>query len=151
MSVEPKIIPGKMGGWRPNSGRKPGFVGHWTGKKRPDLKSEHLKKYIKTGEENFFHGKSWSATSHPRWAGGTWGFWKQKVLHRDNFTCAVCRLFDPEVMQVDHIIPKRKLKSKEKEVLFNMNNLQTLCANCHVRKTKSEFREGAKGKSKYSI
>lgn len=149
--IEKVIIKGKIGGWRPNSGRKPGFVGYWTGKKRPGAKSEHLKAYHKKGEENVFAKLKYPAEEHPRWKGGTWLYWRKKVLIRDNYTCQICKLYDPEVMQVDHITAKSILKKKGIAVTYDMNNLWTLCANCHARKTSQDRKHGAKSKSYYTI
>lgn len=60
--------------------------------------------------------------------------YKQK---RDNYTCKVCGLRDEEIMAVDHIKPK----SIYPELAREIKNLQTLCPNCHVRKTNKEKNE----------
>ncbi len=38
---------------------------------------------------------------------------------------------EPEIMTADHILPK----SMYPELKFELNNLITLCPNCHARKT----------------
>ena len=53
------------------------------------------------------------------------------VLARDDFTCQQCGLREPAIMQIDHITPRCVDKSKINE----LNNLRTLCPNCHCKKT----------------
>lgn len=71
---------------------------------------------------------------HPAWKGGSWPYYRRIIKIRDNFTCQECGLYDPEVMHVDHIIPK----SKDPSLAKDPDNLVTLCANCHMRKTNKE-------------
>lgn len=56
---------------------------------------------------------------------------KIRVKRRDNYTCQLCGLNEPEIMEVDHIKPK----SMFPEIKNDMDNLMTLCPNCHKRKT----------------
>lgn len=79
---------------------------------------------------------------HPRWKGGKWLYWRRQALIRDNYTCKHCGLYDKEIMDVDHIVPiratlkERREMEKQKDIDINgINNLQTLCPNCHKRKT----------------
>lgn len=58
-------------------------------------------------------------------------WYKQKALERDNWTCQKCGWNEPLIMEVDHIIPKVKDSSLEND----LQNLVTLCPNCHRRKT----------------
>lgn len=72
---------------------------------------------------------------HPRWKGGVCGkYWAKKCLIRDDYTCQICRLRDREIMQVDHILPKRS----HSELKFVLKNLRTICPNCHERKSRHE-------------
>jgi hypothetical protein len=144
------IKKGKMGGRRANSGRKSGFIGYWKGKKRPDAKYEHLRNYDKFGKDNIFSKIKFCADKHPRWSGGKWIYWRKQALIRDNYTCQECNLYDPDVMQVDHIDSSIKANMYSK-INHNINNLKTLCANCHARKTIKRRREKAKNKSFYSL
>ena len=54
-----------------------------------------------------------------------WEVWK-----RDDFTCKICGGKDN--LQVDHIVPQSKGGKSE------LNNLQTLCADCNKRKNNME-------------
>ena|SRR3990167_469844 len=54
-----------------------------------------------------------------------------KAKIRDNWTCQVCGLREPEIMEVDHIKPK----SRFPELKNALENQVTLCPNCHKRKT----------------
>lgn len=63
------------------------------------------------------------------WRGGKRRYLCKETLKRDNYTCKKCGLHDKEIMQVDHII-ERIIGG-----LDNLKNLQTLCPNCHWRKT----------------
>lgn len=66
------------------------------------------------------------------WKGGiSWPWLKNLALARDNYTCQLCGYSDSEILQVDHIQPKCKYPELSKEI----NNLMTLCPNCHARKT----------------
>lgn len=71
---------------------------------------------------------------HPQWGGGTWNYWKKQALIRDDYICQICGFREPEIMVVDHIKPK----SLYPDLKFEMNNLITLCPNCHMRKTQRE-------------
>lgn len=65
------------------------------------------------------------------WKGGSLKWRKQQALIRDNYSCQICGLREPEIMQIDHIKPKCVFPELELE----MNNLMTLCPNCHAKKT----------------
>lgn len=66
--------------------------------------------------------------------GGKLSFQRKKAKIRDNYTCQICDLRDPEIMEVDHI----KQISLYPELKFKIDNLMTLCPNCHRRKTNRE-------------
>lgn len=70
------------------------------------------------------------------WAGGKWPYKKRQVKTRDNYTCQICGLRDPEIMEVDHIKPKKRFP----ELALELENLVTLCPNCHRRKTNREWK-----------
>ncbi len=70
-----------------------------------------------------------------KWTGGiNMLYLRKKVLLRDNYTCQICGLLDKEIMEVDHQKPKRIFP----ELKFDLNNLLSLCPNCHSRKTKTD-------------
>ena len=70
-----------------------------------------------------------------QWKGGiSKRYLTGRVMHRDNFACRQCGLHDPEVIEVDHIQPTYFRPDLEKD----MNNMITLCANCHKRKTRND-------------
>ena len=71
------------------------------------------------------------------WKGGRWGYFRKQVLLRDNYTCAICSFREVDIMEVDHILPKRYYP----ELRFDMNNLQVLCPICHKRKTIKEAKK----------
>ena len=69
--------------------------------------------------------------------GKGWVSLRKQVLKRDKNTCNQCGLIDEEIMVVDHIKPK----SIYPELKLEITNLQTLCPNCHARKTIKEVME----------
>lgn len=69
--------------------------------------------------------------NHFRWAGGSWLSIRKQVLVLQDYTCQVCGLKDTEIMQVNHKLPK----SKYPELAKCLDNLETLCPNCHARKS----------------
>ncbi len=70
------------------------------------------------------------------WQGGRWNTVKRMAKERDDYTCRLCGLRDPEIMQADHIKPQIIFP----ELRHNLDNVQTLCPNCHARKTIQEKR-----------
>jgi 5-methylcytosine-specific restriction endonuclease McrA len=58
-------------------------------------------------------------------------WYRVRVLERDDYKCQVCGLREPEIMEVDHIKSVRDFP----ELSYEMRNLQTLCPNCHKRKS----------------
>lgn len=65
------------------------------------------------------------------WTGTDDKYWRNHVLIRDDYTCQKCGLKDIDIMQVDHIKPKMQFP----DLRYDPNNMQTLCPNCHARKT----------------
>ena len=78
---------------------------------------------------------------NPRWKGGRIDSLKRKCLLRDNFTCRNCSLREPEIMEVDHIKEKWEIP----ELYLNLDNMQTLCPNCHRRKTMRRYKDMQNG------
>lgn len=82
--------------------------------------------------------KNRSGENHINWKGGSWIYWRQKCLERDNYTCQKCGFRDLMIMEVDHLIPikmtltdRRRLEKDRQAKELGMSNLQTLCPNCH--------------------
>ena len=99
--------------------------GYWTGKKRPEMAEK----------------------KNPAWKGGAHSFIKRRCLERDDYTCQQCGYREPEIMETDHIRPK----SVFPELRYVLENLVTLCPNCHRRKTMQEHKSRTpwnKGKRK---
>jgi 5-methylcytosine-specific restriction endonuclease McrA len=71
------------------------------------------------------------------WKGGCIEYKKRQALIRDDYTCQICGMREVEIMEVDHIKPK----SLFPELISEMNNLMTLCPNCHARKTIREKKQ----------
>lgn len=104
------------------------------------LKREHPKQYC--GRECF---KTYYRTHHSKvgednyfWNGGAYRFKRNNVLQRDNWTCKKCGIRDKLIMQVDHIKPRSRGGSNAPD------NLQTLCPNCHAKKTWGSQRSAGK-------
>lgn len=95
----------------------------------------------KTGKPAWNTGRKSPETSgpnNPAWKGTDSKFYRKLVLNRDDYTCRVCGFREPEIMQVDHI----KSKALFPEVKFDPNNMETLCPNCHARKTVRQLKDG---------
>lgn len=100
---------------KPNSGSfKKGERGYWFGK-------ENLK--IRGDKNNM-------------WIGGGAVYCRNKALKRDNYICDECGFREPAIMEVHHI----KSKKNFPKLKYNLDNLQTLCPNCHKRKTIKELK-----------
>lgn len=82
---------------------------------------------------------------HPRWAGGysdyygaNWERQRRRALERDGYRCVVCRLSHEDHVErfghglhVHHVRPIREFD--EKEVANALNNLTTMCRDCHAK------------------
>jgi len=58
---------------------------------------------------------------------------REKALERDGYRCVKC---GRPANEVDHIVPIALGGS-----MFDLNNLQSLCSECHKRKTLSDLRK----------
>jgi len=73
---------------------------------------------------------------HPNWKGGKWHWAKRKTLERDDYTCQICGLKEPEIMETAHKQRKNNYSDyyqseKRAYLVHNPNDLITLCPNCH--------------------
>src|SRR3990167_386523 len=115
------------GGARPNSGRKPGFIGYWKGKKRPDMVGNKFtpKKY---GEDNIFFKHNFVGEKHANWKGDKVGY---EALH----DWVNRKLGKPEICE---FCGKDGLKgrmihwaNKSGKYLRKLSDWLRLCAKCH--------------------
>lgn len=75
--------------------------------------------------------------------------WKRRVMRRDKHACRHCGAVWPP-LHVDHIVPLSVLLERYRVVtfeqavclkeLFKISNGQTLCVDCHRRKTRKDAR-----------
>ncbi len=102
---------------------------------RPDVLAHNRewhtgKKYSEeTNKKKGLKGKD-----NPSFTGTDMEYYRNIALERDNYTCNNCKLREPEIMEVDHFFPQ----SRFPEVKFELENLVTMCPNCHKRKTVME-------------
>jgi len=84
---------------------------------------------------------AWGNTSrHARGYGAEWVKLREVVLRRDGYLCQAClKVGRPTALgvkpydhAVDHIIPKAKGGADD------LDNLQSLCADCHDAKTEAD-------------
>ena len=99
---------------------------------------------FKKGKRNPAYGTSNKGAKNHGWKGGSSWYWKRWILKRDNYTCRKCGFRDPEIMELDHIIPKVARRDLE----LSPKNMQTLCPNCHAKKT---LRDRKKYKQKFLV
>lgn len=64
--------------------------------------------------------------------GKRWAGLRLEAKRRDDWRCVQCG--SKYKLEVDHRIPIRK----RRDLAFDLDNLQTLCAGCHSRKTADE-------------
>ena len=62
--------------------------------------------------------------------------WRKEVLKRDNYTCILCGAKGNTYLNCHHIINRHKCKN-----IFDINNLVTLCRECHLHMTNIEMTE----------
>jgi len=130
-----------------------GLPGYWKGKKRPPMSKEAREKIrqamlgrkitwndklkVPKSEE---HKRNMSlakrGSKHPNWKGGVYidyskspryKRWRKKVVDRDNYTCQKCG--SKKQPQAHHL----KNKKDYPELMFNVDNGQTLCYKCHKK------------------
>ena len=135
-----KISKGNLGKKNPMARNNPQIFkkGHipWHKGKKGVYKKDVLEAMSKghRGKSTWWKGSK--GEKSPVWKGGSWGYCRRTVKIRDDYICQICGLRDPEIMEVDHIKPK----SEYPELEFVLENLVTLCPNCHRRKTNREIK-----------
>lgn len=116
-------------------------IGYWTGKKRPDMSKLMKEKgivppsqkgIIKSLEHRRKLSEAHKGEKNWRWNGGKHlGAVNKQAKIRDDYTCQICGLRDIEIMEADHI----KQRADFPELSFCLENVITLCPNCHRRRT----------------
>jgi len=110
-----------------------GFKGPTFGlKSSTETKAKHRSIAIENKHHRHFPNRTDEASAN--WKGGGMSYWRRKALKRDEYTCQRCGLRDEDIMCVDHIKPKALYP----ELYLDLENLQTLCPNCHARKSNAE-------------
>lgn len=117
-------------GYKPTEEHKNKLSNTHKGKKKPWAKDNLPKKHWALGTHHH------AAETNPSWKGGHWKYWKTQALVRDEYICQICGFSERDIMEVDHI----KQKSKYPELALSLDNLVTLCPNCHRRKTIRELK-----------
>lgn len=80
--------------------------------------------------------KDFIGKKNANWKGGKIKWLKKCAKIRDSYTCKECGWNEPEIMEVDHI----KMKCEFPDLYESLDNLITLCPNCHRRKTNRDLR-----------
>lgn len=77
---------------------------------------------------------AWDNSTRKARLPANWKRLRARVLRRDHHTCTRCPHRDPttRTLEVDHIVPGDD---------HSIGNLQTLCVDCHKRKTIEERRQ----------
>ena len=68
----------------------------------------------------FYHSRQWIMA-------------RKQALSRDHYTCQLC---DGRAEEIHHIIPLTPANITDYNISLNINNLQSLCHNCHNKITK---------------
>ena len=71
-----------------------------------------------------------------------WAVLRQKVFKRDGYRCCLCH--HPGRLECDHVKPVDKGGLK-----YALTNLQTLCRDCHIKKTQQENEKEPSGWQKF--
>lgn len=72
--------------------------------------------------KSFYNSAAWNAARH-------------QALVRDAYTCRIC---GARATEVDHIIELTPLNILDKKITLNLSNLQSLCHDCHTKKTRED-------------
>ena len=75
-----------------------------------------------------------------------WNVTKRKCFDRDSWSCQKCGKTDLNIVEADHILPVC-LGGPE----FDLENIQTLCCDCHKVKTQRDQKLIAEVRAKWKI
>lgn len=83
---------------------------------------------------NLIHvmAKDWAKSFYRSQA---WQAIRLRALMRDGYTCRVC---GARATEIDHIIELTPENISNQDISLNLANLQSLCHDCHTRKTKAD-------------
>ena len=120
---------------------------YWLGKKRPEAKEWLI--HFPKGNIPWNKGLAWErmrGENNPRWKGGVYltarmasmatveyKNWRRAVFARDDYRCMFCGERGIE-LQADHIYSWKEFP----RLHYKLENGQTLCRNCHIKKTSYE-------------
>ena len=65
-----------------------------------------------------------------------WKATRLRVLARDEYRCQMCG--KAGMLEVDHIVP---LHRDPKQDYYKLENLQTLCRSCHIKKSRKDRKQ----------
>lgn len=83
--------------------------------------------------------QAWSKTFYDS---AQWKATRRAALVRDRYTCQLCGARAEEVHHITELTP---LNIKDVNITLNLDNLQSLCHECHTRITKGEVGDCADG------
>ena len=117
--------------------------GYWKGKKFSEEHKEKLSKSHK-GQHNsikteFKRGhelndKGYGSLNYKLRRSVDWKTWREAVFKRDNYTCLKCGKRGC-MLHPHHIVPvKECLLLDYQELIFDVDNGNTLCKDCHIGK-----------------
>lgn len=69
------------------------------------------------------------------YASKAWRAARQQALRRDSYTCCMC---GGHATEVHHIIELTPENIADPRIALNVDNLQSLCHDCHTRETQCE-------------
>lgn len=98
--------------------------------------SDETRKKLSIARMGNTNNKGKCGEKNHKWTGGKWAYFRRQVLLRENHTCESCGLREEGLMDVDHILPRKKYP----ELALDVGNLQVLCPNCHRRKTNKQVK-----------
>jgi 5-methylcytosine-specific restriction endonuclease McrA len=76
--------------------------------------------------------KEWAM---PLYKSTAWKALRLRALMRDGYTCRMC---GARATEVDHIRELTPENIRDVSISLNLDNLQSLCHDCHTRKTKED-------------
>lgn len=125
-------------------------VAHLRGRKRPQWVVERIRATVRRGPQNHFWRGGMSTISYRLRRCSKFVAWRKEVFARDDYTCQECGVRGSE-LHPHHLTSFSEIlfrlyrrygranlyeKALRSRILWDVNNGQTLCANCH-RKTDS--------------
>jgi Zn finger protein HypA/HybF involved in hydrogenase expression len=118
-----------------NKGKK-GLQVSWNKGKKTGIIPWNKGLHVRLNQKGEFKKGQMTGNKNPNWKGDTMEIKNKLAKIRDDYTCQICGLKDMEIVVVDHIRPK----AIQPDLYLSLDNLQTLCPNCHARKTKIDYK-----------